>query len=304
MTKLIYKYSQLNDNERLPYNEAIKILKDKPKFHLGQLKLFFTELLFLTKYATDGDTVLYIGAAPGYHTSKLAELFPKLTFDLWDPRKFEVEQKSNIKVYNHFFTNESAINYSQQKLNILLMCDIRTLEIGKYKKQIEKMDEIVEDDMTMQARWANIIKPKQAYLKFRLPYGIKNFKYLTGTIYLQPYAPISTEARLLTNNYTDLIEYDTEKFDEKMAYFNVHVRYNKVTYKKWANIMEKYNLLNCWDNALGLHIMYYYLRDIKHNTSEESLGELFMDIIKYHVKKYGKKYLVLFNKNVNLEDLE
>jgi hypothetical protein len=301
---LIYKYSQIPNDHIINYTKSLQLCKGH-KLHLGQLKLFFSELIFLTLFAKPGDKVIYVGAAPGYHTTKLADLFPDVNFDLWDPREFEVEPRKNIKLYNEFFTDTSANTYLQNNIQnnerILFMCDLRTLKIGTYKKfkNIDKMDELVDDDMKMQRRWCRIIKPYYAYLKFRLPYEIPKTKYLSGTIYLQPYTKVSTETRLLTNNYDDEIIYDNMEFQDKLAYHNGYTRCNSKHYNLWKNIMTKYNLVNNWDNALALHITHFYLEKIKNSDSEEDVGNLFMEIINYHIEKYGDKYNVLFNDKNN-----
>src|SRR5271168_5215670 len=101
---VVYKYSQLSE-KTMSYKEAIKRCDGKI-MHLGQLKLFFSELIFLTMHAKPGYTVLYVGAAEGYHTSKMADLFPDLKFDLWDPEPFHLEARPNITLHNDFFTTE------------------------------------------------------------------------------------------------------------------------------------------------------------------------------------------------------
>lgn len=298
---LIYKYSQIADEDRLSYEESLKLCKNKV-IHLGQLKLFFSELIFLSLHANPGDLVLYIGAAPGIHIGKLAELFPTVQFDLWDPRKFEVDTKPNIKIFKDYFTDDTARAYRTDSRRILLMCDLRTLRIGHFKRtgDIEAMDELVDDDMRMQSVWCQIINPYYAYLKFRLPYEVPKTKYLTGTIYLQPYSKISTEARLMTNNYTNFIQYDNKIFEEKLAYHNGKTRCHSIKYKKWSKIMDKYSIKNNWDNALALHITQLYLNicnkfEYQLENSLENVGVLFMDIIKYHKNKSGEKYSVIFN---------
>lgn len=294
----VYKYSQLSD--RIPYHKAKteNIDKKSVSIHLGQIKLFFTELLFLTKYINGVSKVLYVGAAMGYHISKLAELFPKVIFDLWDPGKFMLEPRNNIKIYNLPFKNENARMYASDQEKILFMCDIRTLTIAKFTKEKdeEKIGELVENDMIMQAEWIKIINPVYAYLKFRLPWLTPKSHYLGGTIYLQPYSPVGTEARLMTNNYTDNIEYDNFEYDEKMAYFDFKVR-TKNEYPRWKNIFLKYNLLNCWDNAFALYITDYYLRKIHNISSDDKTGELYMDILNFHIKQFGNKYKPLFNED-------
>lgn len=295
---IIYKYSQLND--QIDYNEAKKYIHpDAINIHLGQLKLFFSEFLFLTKYSQEANVVLYVGAAEGYHIAKLADLFPNLRFDLWDPRVFKIDERPNINIYRDIFTVNTSKRYRDTTDKILFMSDIRTVEIGKLKKEKKEteIDELVEDDMKKQADWIRIINPVYAYIKFRLPYYGYKSKYLGGTIYLQPYSPLGSETRLMTNNYNELIEYNDKEYDNKMAYFNYHIRISDKTYPRWDNVCRKYQLINCWDNAISLYITDYYLRKIRHVESDEKIGELFMDIIQFHKDYYGDKYNILFVKS-------
>lgn len=301
---LPYKYSQLGDQDKIPYKKSMELCKKKRHMHLGQLKLFFTELIFLTKCAKPAYKIIYVGAAPGYHTTLLADMFPEVQFDLWDPRKFETESRPNVQIFNDFFTDVSARSYDNSTEKLLFMCDLRTLKIGFYKKQsdIEGMDDLVTDDMAMQMRWCQIIKPEYAYLKFRPPYEIPKMKYLGGTIYLQPYTRLSTEARLLTNNYDDKIIYDVDEYNDKLAYHNAFNRCSSKHFNKWRSVMDQYNLYNNWDNALALHITNYYLVKIKSINSKEEVGKLFMEIINFHIDRFEDKYDILFDKKKKLEN--
>ena len=298
---LIYKYSQLHDMS-IGYKESLQICKNARKLHLGQFKLFFSELLFLSKYAKTGDKILYIGAAPGYHIQKLAEFFPECIFELWDPREFDIKKLDNIIMYQELFTDNIAKKYAIDGSDYLLMCDIRNLDIDKSKKNnnIEEMDNIVCDDMKLQLNWCQIINPRKAYIKFRLPYEIPKYQYLTGTIYLQPYSKISTETRLSTSDYTHLIEYDTLEFEKKMAYHNGHTRCLSYPKNKWSTLIKKYNLYDCWDTVFALYILFQYVSRNIEIIDESKLKEnaivLFLSIIKFHEKKYGKKYNILFDK--------
>ena len=292
-----YKYSQLKN--KLGFFEAkSKYASETKYFHLGQLKLFFTEMFFLSKHGKPGNKVLYVGAANGYHIEKLAELFPELYFDLWDPGRFEVKESANIKIYNQYFSNTDAKKYTSEGANILFMCDIRTLKIAQFVKQKdeEAIDNLVADDMIMQADWVKIINPKYAYLKFRLPYtDITKFKYLKGTIYLQPYSPISTETRLMTNNYNTYIEYDSVEYDEKLAYFNFVTRQNYRS-DKWTKCLNEHNINNEWDNILALYISKFYIFNKLNVKSNNAACKLFMDIVAFHQKRYGDKYDMIFQK--------
>lgn len=329
----IYKLSQLKNNNRITYTESREICsnnKNLHKMHLGQLKLFFSELIFLSKYAKTDDIILYIGAAEGYHISLLADFFPKTQFHLWDPRKFDLIPKPNITLFNAYFTDQTAVSYQNPsvplpkdlpKLNknikpnkILLMCDMRDLKIRRYRKDKDgrNTDYLIMDDMDLQAEWCKIINPRRAYLKFRLPYNIHDltkekfvssnnkkkkeiYSYFKGTVYFQPYAPLSTESRILVKNYNEMIDYDVVQYDEMMAYFNAKYRCVTDNSSRWKSVMKKYNLYPIWDNIVSLDITHYYLVNIKKINSKEETGKLFMKIVQFHIDKYGKKYDVIFN---------
>jgi hypothetical protein len=292
---MIYKYSQISDTQIVSYEQAKKLCKISLP-HLGQLKLFFTELFFLTKCAEPGDKVVYAGAAQGYHIPLLADMFPDITFDLWDPARFDFHPRKTIKAFNKFFTNETAKQYSKDGNKILFIVDIRTIEnINEIKENTKEFDILIDKDMEMQKKWCQIMKPRYIFYKFRLPYEYEKYNYITGEIMLQPYSPFSTESRLLTNDYFTEIEYDCKLYDEKLAYHNVYDRCVIGKFHKFEKIMEQLNLINNWDNAMGLAIIHFYLKKIKNDKSKESIGKIFMDIIDFHIKKYGyKKYSIIF----------
>ena len=59
--------------------------------HIGQKKLLFSEIYFLTivsKYVNINDCILvYVGASPGSHINILNKLFPDLYFVLYDKKE-------------------------------------------------------------------------------------------------------------------------------------------------------------------------------------------------------------------------
>jgi len=293
---MIYKYSQLK--KRMTYNDMEKHNCKETSYHLGQLKLLMSEIMFLSKTFNPGNKVLYIGAAEGYHIYQLAVMFPMLTFDLWDPGRFGIEEHKNIKKFNYFFTNKTAETYKNQGGNILLMSDIRNLEIANVRHHSEeKLDDIILEDNKKQLSWVRIIRPRYAFLKFRLGYLPGQTEYLTGKIYLQPYSPLSTETRLFTKNYDDIISYDNIEFDEKMAYFNCFIRLkNNINDTRWNDIMKKYKIKNIWDNSLTLYIINHYLDKVKNIKSDEETVKLFNEIINFMKKKYKQKYDVVYDK--------
>ncbi|QKF93553.1 mRNA cap-specific nucleoside 2-O-methyltransferase [Fadolivirus algeromassiliense] len=296
----IYKYQQLSN--RISYSEMTKTnCNISKKIHLGQLKLLISEIMFLSKIAKKGNKVLYIGAAEGFHITKLSDMFPDLSFDLWDPRKFDLELRSNIKLFNKFFTDNDALQYIKEKDNLLLITDIRNIEIGKIdnttQKGNDKIDKFIIDDNNRQLNWIKTINPIYSFIKFRLPYGKGKTKYFNGKIYLQCYSGLTTETRLMTNKYDSFEEYDHTEFDEKLAYFNCFIR-SKNDFDKWKQVFDKYKIKNNWDNNCAFYILHLYLDKVKNykNIKDDDVAILFNNIIAFFNKKYGTKYNYVYVK--------
>lgn len=301
MKEYIFPYRLSDLKHRITYNDAKK--KYLPKLeklkntrtHIGQLKLLFSEIFFLTKCSSRGDTVLYVGAACGYHIGYLAKMFPELQFELWDPTEFQVNESDNIKIFNKYFTDVDARKYSGR--NVLFICDIRNLNVSNHKDNTI-VDSIISNDMRYQARWAKLMNAKYAFLKFRAPftYGKEtSMEYLAGQLYLQIYYSLGMELRLLTNNYDDYVIYDIQCIDELMAYFNFAIRYyTKSVY--WEKIMKKYNIFNNYENSMALTITAYYLK-MRNNSEpdDETTVKFFLDIIDYHLKKYPRINKIIFD---------
>lgn len=302
---VVYKYSQIKDE--IEYDEFRRKCKDAwcdntcvaKNRHLGQLKLFMSELLFLSKNAKHTDTILYVGASPGYHLNLLIKMFPHCKFELWDPLPSEVKPGKNIKIYQSKFNDEFAKRYEKKGTNILLLCDIRDTAIRETEcdDNHARTDAIVDSDMLLQMIWCRIIKPRKAYLKFRLPYGSKIVRYMSGTIYMQPYGPLSTEARLSTSNYDKLVYYDSGEYDRKMAYHNMENRCRYFTSPEWYKLIDEYKVCSTWDAVYSLYIVRAYVMRIQGHTTDtySRAMELFREIIEFHAQRSGKKYDVVYD---------
>jgi hypothetical protein len=72
---------------RLKYEPKTTLLKTS--VHLGQRKLFLSELQFLTQFA-DAKYVIYAGSAPTRKHGFLCKLFPHIKFILVDPNNYEI----------------------------------------------------------------------------------------------------------------------------------------------------------------------------------------------------------------------
>lgn len=286
---IIYKYDQLDKQQT--YDELIKNLnkyqqnidgRSLPEW--GQLKLLMTEILFLTKYYQhDITNVLYVGAASGYHIPYLSKMFPKISFDLFDPEPFAIKQTDKIKIFNRFFTNEDAEKYAVEFKNkkLAFITDIRTLLVGKAKRErdINKFNEIIDDDLKLQIGWVNIIKPFRTMIKFKLPYDNKMTECFDGKIYLQPFSHLSTETRLIIKDTTKMKKYNNSEYEKKLLYFNAHIRHKK--YDMFSAELKKLNFINVWDTNIMLYMLKYYLEKVKKTTNKEDLINLARDIVNY-----------------------
>lgn len=93
-----------------------------PNLHIGQRKLFLSELEFLTIYFTQNSQVnpivLYVGAAPSNHTYYLSQLFPNVKFILVDSMTFHLfigkrgnsHRKKPNKLIVHLKTGNTPYN--------------------------------------------------------------------------------------------------------------------------------------------------------------------------------------------------
>lgn len=297
---MIIKKEQLVEREKYnAYSFYCNNFDELKEMHLGQFKLLLTEIHFLSKYSSSGDLVLYIGAARGHHIGILSELFPHIKFHLYDKTKFDVKESNNIKIFNRYFNDNLAYKYAKMDEKILLICDMRNLEIrnipqGINNEILEQYDNLTNGDMIFQEKWCQIIKPKAASLKFRLPY-ISSLEYLTGDIYLQVYAPVSTEARLFTTEYFTKKTYDGVESDDQFFYFNCYLRYTNTTKnKRILKILTDLKLKKIWDNIYAIMICNYYLKKMGSNNSSKSIKDLFMRLYDNLAATNMKKYSVIF----------
>jgi hypothetical protein len=203
----------------LPVREAHytnRPIHEKIALKLGQRKLLFNELEFYTKYATPGSTVVYVGSASGIHSVAFARLFPEVHFIFYDPNAFYsgLADCANIETHQMYFTDEIAQQLQTVYRDILFLSDIRTGEAESY----------VVTDMEFQKRWCDILKPRAAMLKFRLPWASGKTEYYAGDIYTQPrIGATSTETRLWVTDFK-FVEYDNDVYNNRVFYYQKYCR--------------------------------------------------------------------------------
>ncbi len=130
-----------------------------------------------------------------------------ISFHLFDPAKFRINETENIRIFNKCFTDEEALAYrteydcSLTSGGLVFISDIRT--------QIN--EESVWKDMLMQKQWHEILVPDMTSLKFRLPWDLppeQSVSYLQGDVYFPVCGSTSaTECRL----FIDRRKHENEK---------------------------------------------------------------------------------------------
>lgn len=279
--------------------------------HFGQLKLLISEILFLTAHwnpkTHPEPTLLYIGAAPGYHLGALDSLFPELKYILYDGGRIRVPKsvESKAQIFSGpvkgFFTNAEAQKYVDRK-DIFFVSDIRS-DISKRPSLSDEA--VIASDMYTQSGWVEIIRPVESLLKFRLPYYVQDVdilvqrlqdnylqnlsgytdrlsvRYFHGFVYKQSYAPKrSTELRLVpihTDNKYVYRDYNIADMQNKCNYFNNVVRdrytYNNPATNKPGSASPNY-ILDDYDGTATAYIFMLYMKKRGLEITAKSLSAL------------------------------
>ena len=79
----------------------------RTSLHNGQRKLFNSLLYFITKYGENGDICIYVGSSPGQNISGVAELFPNITFYLYDTYRTTTKKLPNVEIFQEKFTPQN-----------------------------------------------------------------------------------------------------------------------------------------------------------------------------------------------------
>ena len=267
----------------------------------GQLKLFTSEVQFLNKYwdaeIVPDPIVVYVGAAPGNHIHFLAHMFPQITFYLYDSQPFDsrLARLSNVKLYEGYFDDADVEYFKQFNDRLFFISDIRSLAYEKGFQGVEeyerKNEELAMEDMNLQMKWVQELKPVQSLLKFRLPYEYKwtdkNSKYvlyLDGDLYKQAWsAPTSTETRLVPNLSITPRNWDFREYESMMFYHNNVVREHIQFINPLTNINEpicpEIGLSQDYDSTVFAITIKEYLTKYNADNSPEAVLKLCKAII-------------------------
>lgn len=219
--------------------------------HWSQRKTLVQDIEFLSNYSSEGDIVVYAGAAPGTHMPFLAELFPWLRFHLYDWNEFKIDSTESISITPHPLSMETARSYATND-NILFVCDEKSTD---FKTQSESELELgALGDMKRQWDLYRTIQPKKAFLRFQLPWGKGTTRYLGGELFVPIWgAQTTSEVKLVPDGSET--DWDHVKYEEQMFYFNTHTR---VQYYRHG-IEGVRGLDHCYDCACEVDILSRYL---------------------------------------------
>lgn len=284
------------DAPELEYWEGTGASVETPSIKWGQLKLFAATLHILNLWnwgVAPAPTVVYAGAAEGWNVEILAEMFPSVTWHLYDWRKFDIAPNKQIHIHSGKmtggdFNDEIARGYTPIGRNVLFLSDIRT----------DNAAAAVQRDMEQQARWVRIMNPRMSGLKFHPPYPVSGeadeFSYLPGYVVLQPFnGKASGETRLIVLGDQSLgdVVYSKKQYESQMFYHNMIIRstpmYNNVSGGKV--VYDDRELDNHYDS---IYLLYALLQYIKLNQSRSTPLLLAREIIKKLSDK--RKYPMIF----------
>lgn len=220
------------------------------------LKSITYEMDFLNNLVTmDAGTpiVVYIGAAPADHLSKIAELYEFLEFHIYDEIEFSHDLQTyaftsggRVKLFDFIPSDEHLKGYSDKRERIYLVSNytnpsIRVKQdyskLASRDQQKAKLDfhmlkeSCVRDDASKNIKIAQVLNPVAALLKFRPPHVHKGemkrieFTFFNGEVMMPIFGgPKTSECRMIVTNYDDVIDWDYEFFTRKLNTWNDKIR--------------------------------------------------------------------------------
>lgn len=234
--------------------------EEKTAVAWGQRKLLLALIQFLTRFWRAEDVrlpkIVYAGAAPGNNIQIVSRLFRTAEFHLYDPAPFRVNPSGKIQIYNREFTDADAKGWAGRD-DVYFISDIRSNA---------KSEVAIAKDMQDQMRWVNLMNPRAAQLKFRLPYSgtdvSTDVEYFEGQVFKQAWTrPTSTETRLVPFAARTTKVWDARKYEGQMYYHNVMIREKQKFVNPFTLDLTPVSdgqLVNDYDSTLEVMILREY----------------------------------------------
>ena len=146
------------------------------------------------------------------------------------PPRVRARNPPRVRAHVQFFGDDDARRFAGRP-GVLFVSDIRMGE-AVHTLSTAAANALVADDMAMQRRWVELMRPAAFSLKFRLPYSAagapsRPIEYLAGEIRVQPWAPLSsTETRLVggAGDWARTASYDPARYEAANYYLNTITR--------------------------------------------------------------------------------
>ncbi len=206
---------------RLPYRRRKE--ERKSVVFWSHRKSLLAAVEFLTAFGFAGARVVYVGAAPGAEMGVLSDLFPSISFVLYDTADFAVKPSERIEIRHEAFTDETARLWASESKHALFISDASN---ANWMEQTnEEVEATVKRDMAAQQQWHRIMCPLRSLLRFRLPWTKGTTEYLDGTVFLPVWGPqTTTETYLVPNEPPRDKLWDNGEYEEQMFRFNTVTR--------------------------------------------------------------------------------
>lgn len=164
----------------------------------------------------------------------------------------DLQKYNDTGIYLQFDDRYKVIN---EREILALKNDLYT-DLSRQASDI--IDEDIYQEMLMQKEWCVMMQPKQAQLKFRLPYNtdVRNkVKFYNGKCFWGVYnKPNSTETRLVPKFDLAFTDYNIDYYNDALYYHNIHRAEKKYYYKN-----NYYN----FDQVVELSIIDKYIQSFK-----------------------------------------
>ncbi len=256
-----FEYMKNEDDQEIESKGALKYFSTDKRFVMQKTvshrrrKYVFGELYFFMKTKDmwinlNCVIVIYIGMSVNRHILYLwsllerAGLMSKFEWHIYDKEEFHVDvvkyanlHRENVKLFDEYFTEETAEFYSKKKT--LLISDLRSKAIAqtmykgpKSREEVQKFTHSEMDEMNFQLLKSNEmnkniylkLKPLYASIRFTLPAEFwpkvePFYEFIKGKLLFQPWNGfLEQEVRVITNS-REIMKYDTIKF-AKQGYFH------------------------------------------------------------------------------------
>jgi hypothetical protein len=129
----------------------------------GQMSMLLLEIFFLCKCVPKDQESIVV--YPGDHINFLSQMFEKITFHLYDPLiMIKIRETDRVIKHHQAFDDAEANKYVGK--GVYYISDIRNTTYNRNNTP-ERNSIIIDNDMYLQLKWAQIMKPVFSLIRFR-----------------------------------------------------------------------------------------------------------------------------------------